>query len=209
MLTFLVRAPRTAFFFSGAAITGLCFFLQVTWLEIVQAWLGLAVSYDQRPGWLVATMALVAWLPFVLLAALIVLLLLRGPVYRPIAFALGGAALYVVVVGLLFVDPAVDSYQHQRPFDSQQWKARRAEDPLWPDRLQMVDDLLARIPLTGLPKARVIELLGPGDQTNYFKDWQLVYWLGPERGLIRIDSEWLVIRIGDDERVLDYRLVRD
>lgn len=209
MLTFLARAPRTAFFISGAAITGLCFLLQLKWSVIAQAWLGSAVAYDQRPGWLVAIMALVSWLPVVLLAALIVLRLLRGPVYRPVAFALGGAALYLAVVGLLLLDPVVDSYQHQIPFDSQQWKARQAEDPLWPDRLQMVDDLLARIPLSGLPKARVIELLGPGDQTGYFRDWQLVYWLGPERGLIRIDSEWLVIRLGDDERVVDSRLVRD
>jgi hypothetical protein len=39
--------------------------------------------------------------------------------------------------------------------------------------------------------------------------WPLVYLLGPERGLIRIDSETLVIRLGPDGRVSDYRVVRD
>lgn len=52
-------------------------------------------------------------------------------------------------------------------------------------------------------------MLGIPDVTNKFKDWKFVYWLGPERGLMSIDSEWLVIRMGPDEHVADCRIVRD
>ena len=47
------------------------------------------------------------------------------------------------------------------------------------------------------------------EKTNYFADYQLVYWLGPERGFISLDSEWLAVRIGPDQRVAEARIVRD
>lgn len=76
-------------------------------------------------------------------------------------------------------------------------------------RLAMVDDLLARHPLRGLSRYSVERLLGPRDSTDYFREWDFVYWLGPERGLVRIDSEWLVLKLGLDGRVSDYKIVRD
>jgi hypothetical protein len=33
--------------------------------------------------------------------------------------------------------------------------------------------------------------------------------LGPERGLLRMDSEWLVLRLDSARRVSAYRIVRD
>ena len=30
--------------------------------------------------------------------------------------------------------------------------------------------------------------------TDYFREYDYAYWLGPERGLFSIDSEWLVVR---------------
>lgn len=52
-------------------------------------------------------------------------------------------------------------------------------------------------------------MLGPGDRTDKWQEWHLIYHLGPERGVIRIDSEWLVIRFGTSDRVTEYRIVRD
>jgi hypothetical protein len=73
-----------------------------------------------------------------------------------------------------------------------------------------VDDLVAKKRLDGLTRRDLESLLGPGDQTNKWKDWDLVYHLGPERrGLFRIDSEWLVIRFGASDRVAKYRIVGD
>ncbi|MDL0435874.1 hypothetical protein QQB53_08790 [Niallia sp. SS-2023] len=46
-------------------------------------------------------------------------------------------------------------------------------------------------------------MLGSNIEMNYFKeDDNIVYHLGMERGLVSIDSEWLVIHL-DDNRVAD------
>ena len=55
----------------------------------------------------------------------------------------------------------------------------------------MVDDLMADRRLDGLTRGQVESMLGPGDQTEKWRDWHLIYHLGPERrALFRIDSEW-------------------
>jgi hypothetical protein len=76
-------------------------------------------------------------------------------------------------------------------------------------RLGMADRLIADRTLLGKTRAEVVELLGEPPRTGYFADWDLVYWLGPERGFISIDSEWLVLRLSADGRVVDNRIVRD
>lgn len=74
----------------------------------------------------------------------------------------------------------------------------------------MVDDLIAQKRLDGLTRTEVESLLGSSDQTEKWKDWHLVYHLGPERrGLFRIDSEWLVIRFDSSGHVSSYRIVGD
>ena len=73
----------------------------------------------------------------------------------------------------------------------------------------MVDDLLSRRRLRGIRRDEVVALLGEPRPTAYFTDYDLVYWLGPERGLVSIDSEWLVLRLDGSGRVSDYRLVTD
>ncbi len=63
--------------------------------------------------------------------------------------------------------------------------------------------------LKGKSRAQVEALLGPAEETEKFRSWHLVYHLGPERGLFRIDSEWLVVRFSPAGNVTEYRLVRD
>lgn len=72
----------------------------------------------------------------------------------------------------------------------------------------MVDDLLARYELVGMTRDKVDELLGVPPETAYFTGFDYVYWLGPERGFISIDSEWLCIDF-EDGVVVDARLMRD
>jgi hypothetical protein len=76
-------------------------------------------------------------------------------------------------------------------------------------RLGMADSLVAHRTLLGKTRSEVVELLGEPPPTEYFRDWDLVYWLGPERGFISIDSEWLVLRLAEDGRVQENRIVRD
>lgn len=76
-------------------------------------------------------------------------------------------------------------------------------------RLEMADRLVARGTLRGRTRQQVIQMLGKPSDEGYFRDWPLVYWIGPERGFMSIDSEWLVLRLGPDDRVIECRIVRD
>lgn len=107
--------------------------------------------------------------------------------------------------------PDAEDYGHRRSFDSALWRAKPADgDPEWPLRLRMVDDLVSSKALDGCTRREVESLLGPDDETDKWEEWDLVYWLGPERrGLFRVDSEWLVLRFGSDGRAAEYRIVGD
>ena len=80
-------------------------------------------------------------------------------------------------------------------FDSSKWKSAPAEFSPKSIRLRMVDDLLVTHPLVGLDRAAIAALLGEPDKTPYKAEYDMVYFLGPERGWISIDSEWLVIKL--------------
>ena len=209
MAQFLNRFPRLSFGIAGALVSSGCFAFLSHWFTIFNEWLGMAMVYDTRPPWLVTVMFAATWLPWFLLVVVLGLRFLRGPTYKPVAFSLGLAVPYIVVFSMLFLLPPFEDRWHREAFDPQRWKAAKAADSLWPDRLRMVDDLINTVPLVGLPKDRVTELLGEGDKTNYWNNWDAVYWLGPERGLFGIDSEWLVLRIGPDGRVMEYRVMTD
>jgi hypothetical protein len=116
-----------------------------------------------------------------------------------------------VVVALVVIATAccyATGYLPIRRFDAAGWRAvQRSDDAT---RLRMVDWLLWTGRLDGLDRAQVVTLLGAPDGGDYFADRNsLVYWLGPERGFLGIDSEWLVIRLGPDGRVSRYELARD
>jgi len=118
---------------------------------------------------------------------------------------------YVALTGFVLLKPRAEAFMHATEFNSAAWKAQSIDDVrgMWPTRLRMIDDLLDRNLRRGALRAEVENLLGPPDETPYFRDWDLVYQLGPERGLIRLDSEWLVFRLDKGGRVSDYRVVRD
>ena len=97
---------------------------------------------------------------------------------------------------------------HER-FQVATWRdAHQADGPL-AVRGCMVDDLLATRDFHGHSRAEVVGLLGEPRKTEYFSNYDLVYWLGPERGLMSIDSEWLVFKLDSLKRVREYRLVTD
>ncbi len=75
-------------------------------------------------------------------------------------------------------------------------------------RIKMVDDLLNRNNLIGMSKNEVNDLLGVPPKTEYFSNYDYVYWLGPERGFMSIDSEWLVIKFEND-KVIEAKITRD
>jgi hypothetical protein len=73
----------------------------------------------------------------------------------------------------------------------------------------MTDDLVNSKKLNGLTRQEVLTLLGEPPKTEYFKEYELVYYLGPERGFMRIDSEWLVLKFGTDGRISRAVIARD
>ena len=72
----------------------------------------------------------------------------------------------------------------------------------------MADDLIGSGKLQGLTRAEIFSLLSEPPKTDYFKEYDLVYDLGPERSSISIDSEWLVVKFGQDGRVAKAAIVR-
>lgn len=63
------------------------------------------------------------------------------------------------------------------------------------NRTRIVDDLLANHELVGMTEEEILALLGDHDnEAGYFQQQdRFIYWLGPERGLMSIDSEWLIL----------------
>lgn len=77
------------------------------------------------------------------------------------------------------------------------------------NRTAIIDDLLANYPLVGMTEQEIIDLLGKNTNTSYFKaDNRFVYRLGDERGLMSIDSEWLLIDF-ENGIVADYSVTSD
>ena len=70
----------------------------------------------------------------------------------------------------------------------------------------MVDDLLDRHELRGMTRAEVVALIGEPQRSELFPDYDMVYWLGPERGLIGTDSEFLVMKLDKSGRVASAEL---
>jgi len=107
-----------------------------------------------------------------------------------------GVFLYILIVSFLFFSPKLKSYKSQTAFESTKWKLHLSDGDF--AKQTMVDDLLSRYQLVGMTRANIEELLGTPQSTNYFKDYDYVYWLGPERSVFAIDSEWLGIKFNDD-----------
>lgn len=164
-----------------------------------------------RPEWLQAIHVRAWWVPWIIVLVVAVLRWRRGTPIRFIsylAFAAGMAVLYIALVASLFLRPAMDQVRNSRPFDPAAWRAHaKTDDPGWPMRLRMANDLLASYELVGMSRDSIYVLLGPPDSASRWGTWDLVYHLGPERGLFGFDSEWLVLRYGPDARVTEAEVV--
>lgn len=95
----------------------------------------------------------------------------------------------------------------ERRFDAAAWKAQPDGGPV---RLAMVRSLLRSPGLVGKSRSEVVGLLGPpsGVDRNYINS-DIVYWLGPERGYLSLDSEWLRIDLDEHDVVVGAEVLRD
>ena len=121
----------------------------------------------------------------------------------------------LLAVGVLLVLPVLwfffgDALKLPTPFDAEIWKSHGSWQSSTYPRLSMADDLIKKDTLKGLTKSQAMEMLGDPGNHGYFRNYYLVYWLGPERSFIGIDSEWLVIAINKTTGLVEnYELVRD
>jgi hypothetical protein len=118
-------------------------------------------------------------------------------------------ALVVTIPALmLFFVTWLQEYSRRIPFDSVVWRTQ-IENIGDDTRIRMLDDLFRQVEFLGMPRAQVTDILGEPRKTEYFSEYDLVYWLGPQRGFMGIDSEWLVFRLNEDKKVAEYRIVTD
>ena len=104
-------------------------------------------------------------------------------------------------------DEAVEQVRWGRDINYQTWHDEKQVQE--GARLARADRIVAQQMLLEKSREEVVAMLGAPSSTRYFQPWDLVYWLGPERGYMSIDSEWLVIRLDNVGKVSEFRIVRD
>ncbi|MBD0335856.1 MAG: hypothetical protein ICV62_10240 [Cyanobacteria bacterium Co-bin13] len=111
---------------------------------------------------------------------------------------------------------AQDSWEEwQRCRGYTQFNAEAWQDPTIASgppyvRSCMVDNLLEEGLLTGQSQAEVIALLGEPDlESSFLQEYDIAYPLGPERSLISLDSEWLVLKLDSAGQVSAATLATD
>jgi len=119
---------------------------------------------------------------------------------KPRKFKLAHIALCLIIIGIIYLGI---KFKYDHTFSTNRW----IEYPR--ERVNMVDNMLEKHNLVGQSNEQVIELLGNETENPYFKEVDnYVYYMGDERGLISIDSEWLVITF-DNNVVIDVKIMRD
>lgn len=99
----------------------------------------------------------------------------------------------ITVAFVLAIIIASVAYHDKHTFSTSKW----LDDP--EGRTAIVDNLLEKYELVGMSEDDVLSLLGePDNDYGYFNaDNRYVYYMGAERGLFGIDSEWLILDFMD------------
>ena len=204
------RYPRLLFFALGCLVALAGFFLYSATYDLARHLGSGGLAYVNMPGWLRATQRALEQWPWIVLALAIAARLYYGRRIRLFSFAAGVATPYLALVAFLFFGPPIEDHWYRQTFDASRW--RTATDDAgskWPVRLGMADDLVNSGLLRGKTKAEIETLLGPRTDTDKFQSWDLVYYLGPERDWLSLDSEWLVVKFGPDGKARDIAVVHD
>ena len=100
--------------------------------------------------------------------------------------------LAIIMLMAIFVVVWTISQKYNHTFSTSKW----IEYPN--KRVEIVDDMLAENVLIGKTAEEIFTLLGQIKGNDYVQNKNtIVYYLGDERGLISIDSEWLILTFKD------------
>lgn len=124
-----------------------------------------------------------------------------------------GFVCFGLVIALSQVIPSpLPSGSDLLKFDSSLWirpeSSHFVERDITP-RQKMLGSAVAA--LTGKTKSEIEALLGPSLEPQYFTSTgrDMIYMLGPERGYLTLDSEWLLIWLDENDRFLRYTIASD
>ncbi len=98
---------------------------------------------------------------------------------------------------------------NKNKFNANLWQDEKLVNEKPYIRLGMVDDLMNNYLTKGMTKEKIIEILGMPDKKSSFDESDFVYWLGPEHGLISIDSKWLVLKMDNAFLLKEYSIITD
>jgi len=199
---------------AGFAVAGICFLANINSSEILGWIKGERVTYPGNPLLSSIYVFTFAWAPWVILFIVLIARIKKGSQVKVGFYFLGTLLPNVLLVGFILLGSPFENYMNQEDFDAALWRKSEelSEDFLWPHKIKMVDSLMESKILDDLNREEVIKLLGPpiSDQHPRNKNQNEIYYLlGPERGFIRIDSEWLSISFDKKGKVQKYWLWRD
>ncbi|MBS0183246.1 MAG: hypothetical protein JSS39_12655 [Nitrospira sp.] len=129
-------------------------------------------------------------------------------IYAALGFMLFGV---VITLSQLIPHP-FPSGSDQLKFDSSLWTSGESfafvKGDITP-RQKMLSDVVAVLP--GKTRSEIEAALGPSLDTLYFASTgrDLIYFLGPERTYLSLDSEWLLIWLDENGRFLRYSIAND
>ena len=193
----------------GIAVTIIYFTVMVNWMGIVRIIVGNSdLIYDRQPAIFKSLHACFSYLLFIIVGILLIRGFIKKNLVMPVSMALGFFLCYAGLIGWLFLGPVITDYTSRTAFNAAEWQNNDKVNSKSPVRIRMVDDLLKNQPLIGKSKGEINTLLGIPPKTGYFSEFDYVYWLGPERGFLSIDSEWLAIKFNNDV-VIEARIMRD
>jgi outer membrane protein assembly factor BamE (lipoprotein component of BamABCDE complex) len=112
-----------------------------------------------------------------------------------------GLAVVAVLSWAFFISPL--------PFVASWWNVDYERGTSLKTRYRVADRLASSGRLVGMTRTEVIALLGTPPGSDKFQDHGLVYVLGPGRGWIAIDYEWLLVDFDSAGRVSSVAVVTD
>ena len=210
------RKRRVRFFLVGWALAIACLLAYAFWADMIGWLTGEPDLFSsQMSPWLRMLHRVVIWVPWLAVALVAILRIVKGKHIRFGSFFLGAVIgtvmAWVFLVAHLLLGPTIADHLHRRPFDAELWldPATVEHDVMWPPRLCMVDDLISSRKLDRLSRDEVLALLGPPDGKDFgLPDTDaanIYYHLCPLRKGI-LDDEWLVLIFDEDDKAKRYRI---
>ena len=110
-------------------------------------------------------------------------------------------AVFSIIPPLFLVD-RLGTNEEKLNFTTEKWVNNPG------DRGYIVYDFLNENEIVGKTKEEIRKLLGDPERNSFYnKENNVVYLLGLEIGLIRMDSSYLIIWLNEEKKVIEYEIV--